>query len=108
MLALGWGLAAAVGAVAGILYSSSFGFIEPNVMQGVIIYAFAAAVLGGIDSPPGAVIGGLLLGVVLALIGAYIPLLAPLRLPLALLLIVALLVVRPSGLLGRRHAVVRA
>ena len=107
MLALGWGLASVAGAVAGILAASSL-VLEPNMMQSVIIYAFAAAVLGGIDSPLGAVIGGLLLGVVLALIGAYVPALAPLRLPLALGLIVLLLVLRPSGLLGRRHAAVRA
>ncbi len=73
------------------------------MMQSVIVYAFAAAVLGGIDSPLGAVVGGLSLGVVLALIGAYVPGLADLRLALSLLLIVVLLVVRPSGLFGRQH-----
>jgi branched-chain amino acid transport system permease protein len=70
----------------------------------VIIYAFAAAVLGGIDSPLGAVVGGLTLGVLLALIGAYVPSLADLRLALSLFLIVVLLVVRPSGLFGHHHA----
>src|SRR6516164_6498992 len=65
MLGLGWGLASAVGAVSGILVAPVV-FLEPNMMQSVIIYAFAAAVLGGIDSPAGAVVGGLLLGVVLA------------------------------------------
>jgi branched-chain amino acid transport system permease protein len=102
MLAIGWGLASAVGAVSGILVAPVV-FLEPNMMQSVIIYAFAAAVLGGIDSPAGAVVGGLLLGVVLALIGAYIPSLADLRLALSLLLIVLLLVLRPSGLFGRRQ-----
>jgi branched-chain amino acid transport system permease protein len=102
MLGLGWGLASAVGAVSGILVAPVV-FLEPNMMQSVIIYAFAAAVLGGIDSPVGAVVGGLLLGVVLALIGAYVPSLADLRLALSLLLIVLLLVVRPSGLFGRHH-----
>ena len=102
MLGLGWGLASAVGAVSGILVAPVV-LLEPNMMQGVIIYAFAAAVLGGIDSPIGAVVGGLLLGVVLALIGAYLPELADLRLALSLLLIVVLLVVRPSGLFGHRH-----
>jgi len=72
-------------------------------MQSVIIYAFAAAVLGGIDSPLGAVVGGLLLGVVLALIGAYIPALADLRLAISLGLIVLILVVRPAGLFGRHQ-----
>lgn len=103
MLGLGWGLATAVGAVSGILVAPRI-LLEPNMMQSVIIYAFAAAVLGGIDSPVGAVVGGLALGVLLALIGAYIPSLADLRLALSLLLIVVLLVVRPSGLFGQRHA----
>jgi branched-chain amino acid transport system permease protein len=102
MLALGWALATGVGAVSGVLVAPVV-LLEPNMMQGVIIYAFAAAVLGGIDSPLGAVVGGLLLGVVLALIGAYVPPLADLRLPLALGLIVVILVVRPAGFLGRRE-----
>jgi branched-chain amino acid transport system permease protein len=102
MLGLGWGLASAVGAVSGILVAPVV-LLEPNMMQGVIVYAFAAAVLGGIDSPLGAVVGGLTLGVALALIGAYLPALADLRLALSLLLIVVLLVVRPSGLFGRQH-----
>jgi branched-chain amino acid transport system permease protein len=103
MLGLGWGLASAVGAISGILVAPRI-LLEPNMMQGVIIYAFAAAVLGGIDSPVGAVVGGLVLGIMLALIGAYVPALADLRLALSLLLIVVLLVVRPSGLFGQQHA----
>jgi branched-chain amino acid transport system permease protein len=103
MLGLGWGLATAVGAISGILVAPRI-LLEPNMMQGVIIYAFAAAVLGGIDSPVGAVVGGLALGVMLALIGAYLPALADLRLALSLLLIVVLLVVRPSGLFGQHQA----
>jgi branched-chain amino acid transport system permease protein len=103
MLGLGWALATAVGSVSGILVAPRI-LLEPNMMQSVIIYAFAAAVLGGIDSPIGAVIGGLALGVALALIGAYIPGLADLRLALSLLLIVVLLVVRPSGLFGQHQA----
>jgi branched-chain amino acid transport system permease protein len=103
MLALGWGLASAVGAVSGILVAPRI-LLEPNMMQSVIIYAFAAAVLGGIDSPLGAVVGGLALGIMLALIGAYVPALADLRLALSLLLIVVLLVVRPTGLFGQHQA----
>jgi branched-chain amino acid transport system permease protein len=103
MLGLGWGLASAVGAVSGILVAPRI-LLEPNMMQSVIIYAFAAAVLGGIDSPLGAVVGGLTLGVLLALIGAYVPVLADLRLALSLFLIVVLLVVRPSGLFGHHQA----
>src|SRR4029077_7405873 len=62
MLALGWGLASAVGAVSGIMVAPIL-LLEPNMMQTIIIYAFAAAVLGGIESPLGAVVGGLIVGV---------------------------------------------
>jgi branched-chain amino acid transport system permease protein len=103
MLGLGWALATGVGSISGILVAPRI-LLEPNMMQSVIIYAFAAAVLGGIDSPVGAVVGGLTLGVLLALIGAYLPPLADLRLALSLLLIVVLLVVRPSGLFGQQQA----
>jgi branched-chain amino acid transport system permease protein len=102
MLAIGWALASGVGAISGIMLAPTL-FLEPNMMQQVVIYAFAAAVLGGIESPLGAVVGGLLLGVVLAMVGAYVPALADLRLAVALLLIVGMLVVRPSGLLGQVH-----
>ncbi|MGI8608079.1 MAG: branched-chain amino acid ABC transporter permease [Candidatus Dormibacteria bacterium] len=102
MLAIGWGLASGVGAVSGILLAPGL-FLEPNMMQQVVIYAFAAAVLGGIESPLGAVVGGLLLGVLLALVGAYIPGLQDLRLAVALALIVVMLVVRPTGLFGHAH-----
>ena len=73
MLALGWGLAAALGAVAGVLAAPSL-FLEPNMMQTVLLYSFAAAVLGGMDSPIGAVVGGLVLGVLLNLVGTYVAL----------------------------------
>jgi branched-chain amino acid transport system permease protein len=71
MLAVGWGLAAALGAVAGVMAAPSL-FLEPNMMQTVLLYSFAAAVLGGMDSPVGAVVGGLVLGVLLNLSGTYI------------------------------------
>ena len=101
MLALGWGLAAVLGAVAGMLTAPSVG-LDPQMMQPILIYAFAAAVLGGIDSPLGAVVGGLVLGVMLNLIGVYVDFVgAELKLPVALLVILVVLVVRPSGLLGR-------
>ncbi|MDX6476910.1 MAG: branched-chain amino acid transport system permease protein, partial [Gaiellaceae bacterium] len=71
MLALGWGLAAMLGAIAGVMAAPSL-FLEPNMMQTVLLYAFAAAVLGGMDSPLGAVLGGLVLGVLLNLVGTYV------------------------------------
>ncbi|MBA2332583.1 MAG: branched-chain amino acid ABC transporter permease, partial [Actinobacteria bacterium] len=77
-------------------------FLDPNLMQAILIYSFAAAVLGGIDSPFGAVAGGLLLGVGLNLIGAYVDFIgADLRLPVALLIILVVLLVRPAGLFGK-------
>jgi branched-chain amino acid transport system permease protein len=77
-------------------------FLDPNMMQGIVVYAFAAAVLGGIESPLGAVVGGLLLGVVLNLLGTYVEFIGTdLRLPVAFLIIVVMLVVRPAGLFGR-------
>src|SRR6185369_3956026 len=62
MLALGWGLAAAIGAVAGMMVAPIV-YLDPNMMSGILIYAFAAALIGGIDSPGGAVLGGFLVGV---------------------------------------------
>jgi branched-chain amino acid transport system permease protein len=101
MLGLGWGLAAALGAVAGMLTAPSV-FLDPTMMQAVLIYAFAGAVLGGIDSPIGAVIGGLALGVALNLLGTYVDFIgSDLRLPAALLVILVVLLVKPSGLFGR-------
>jgi branched-chain amino acid transport system permease protein len=101
MLAIGWGLAAVLGAVAGMLAAPTL-FLDPTMMQALLIYAFAAAVLGGIDSPFGAVAGGLLLGVGLNLLGAYIDFVgADLRLPVALLIILIVLLVRPAGLFGK-------
>lgn len=101
MLAIGWGLAAMLGAVAGILTAPTT-TLDPTMMQAILIYAFAAAVLGGIDSPFGAVAGGLMLGVGLNLIGTYIDFVgADLRLPVALLVILVVLLVRPAGLFGK-------
>ncbi len=101
MLALGWGLAAVLGAVAGMLTAPSVG-LDPQMMQPILIYAFAAAVLGGIDSPLGAVVGGLTLGVLLNLIEVYSEFVGTeLKLSVALLIILGVLVVKPSGLFGR-------
>jgi len=101
MLALGWGLAAAVGAISGIMIAPIV-FLDPNMMQSVLVYAFAAAVLGGIESPIGAVVGGLVLGVVINLLGTYVEWIGnELRLAAALAIIVIVLVVRPAGLFGR-------
>ena len=105
MIALGWGMASAIGAIAGILVAPVV-FLEPNMMGGVLIYGFAAAVLGGLSSPLGAVIGGFLVGIFENLAGTYIPGVGnELKLPIALALIITVLVVKPNGLMG--HTVVK-
>jgi branched-chain amino acid transport system permease protein len=101
MYATGWGLAAVLGAVAGVMAAPSL-FLEPNMMQTVLLYAFAAAVLGGMESPVGAVVGGLILGVLLNLVGTYVHWIGgELRLATALALILGVLLVKPSGLFGK-------
>ncbi len=100
MLALGWGLAAAVGSIAGMMIAPVV-FLDPNMMSGILLYAFAAALVGGIDSPGGAVFGGFLVGVLENLVGAAIG--TELKLTVALVLIIGVLVVRPSGLFGKVH-----
>jgi len=76
-------------------------FLDPDMMLVILIYAFAAAVLGGIDSPVGAVVGGLILGVVVNLLGRYVGFVGQqLRLPSALALLLLVLLIRPQGLFG--------
>jgi branched-chain amino acid transport system permease protein len=101
MLALGWGLAAIFGAVAGMMVAPVI-TLDPNMMGGIQIYAFAAATLGGFTSPVGAVLGGFIVGVVENLVGTYVSFIGTeLKLTVALVLIIGVLLVRPSGLLGR-------
>jgi branched-chain amino acid transport system permease protein len=100
MLALGWGLAAAIGAVAGMMVAPIV-FLEPNMFGGILLYAFAGALLGGIDSPGGAVIGGFLVGVIENVVGVYLG--TELKLTVALIIIIGVLVLRPSGLFGKVH-----
>jgi branched-chain amino acid transport system permease protein len=98
MLAMGWGLAAAIGATAGIMVAPVL-FLDPNMMGGVLIYAFAGALLGGITSPVGAVAGGLIVGVTENLVGTYL-IASQLKLTVAFALIILVLVFRPNGLFG--------
>jgi branched-chain amino acid transport system permease protein len=103
MLALGWGLAAAFGAVAGMMVAPIL-TLEPNMMGGIQIYAFAAATLGGFTSPLGAVVGGFLVGIIENLVGTYVSFIGTeLKLTVALAMIIVVLLVRPSGLFGRVH-----
>jgi branched-chain amino acid transport system permease protein len=95
MFTVGWALAAVAGALAGVLVAPSV-FLGPNSFDPILISGFVAAVLGGLDSPPGAVIGGLVLGVLLSYVSGYEgSALAPLA---ALVILVVVLMVRPGGL----------
>ncbi len=100
MLALGWGLAAAIGAVAGMM-AAPIVYLDPNMMSGILIYAFAGAILGGIDNPWGAASGGFVVGVLENIAGAYL-VGTEIKLSVALFIIVGVLVLRPSGLFGRQ------
>jgi len=101
MLALGWGLAGLVGAVAGMMVAPVV-FLDPNMMGGILIYAFASATLGGFTSPGGAVVGGLIVGVAENLVGTYVRFIGTeLKLTVALAIILIVLMVKPSGLFGR-------
>lgn len=106
MLAVGWGLAASLSAVAGMMAAPILP-LEPSFMLTVLVYAFAAAVLGGIDSPVGAVVGSYALGVGISLLSTYVEVItdAPeLELPVALGVLLLVLLLRPSGLFGRTVA----
>ncbi|MEU4514875.1 branched-chain amino acid ABC transporter permease [Nonomuraea wenchangensis] len=100
VLALGWGAAAAVGALSGVLLAPTL-FLEPSMMTGVLVHAFAAATLGGFDSALGAVAGGLTVGVAETLAGTYLGFVgADLKIAVPLVIVVAVLLLRPQGLFG--------
>jgi branched-chain amino acid transport system permease protein len=99
-LALGWGLAAAVGAVAGMLAAPVL-YLDPHMMGGLLLYGFAGALLGGISNPWGAALGGVMVGLIENLAGAYL-VGTELKLMVALAIIVAVLLFKPHGLFGLR------
>lgn len=98
LFGVGWGLAAAIGAVAGITVAHVL-FLDVNMMAGAVLYGFAAALVGGIDNPWGAIAGGFLIGVVENLLGAYV-VGNDLKLTVALLIIVGVLTFKPAGIFG--------
>ena len=99
MLALGWGLAAAIGAIAGMLVAPIV-FLDPNMMNGILVYGFASALVGGIGNPLGAVAGGFIVGVLENLVGSYV-IGNELKLSFALVVVVGVLLLKPAGLFGR-------
>lgn len=102
MFSMGWGIAAMLGAVAALLLAPVL-YLDPTMMSGVLIYGFAAAVLGGLNSVPGAVVGGLVLGVLENLLGTYV-VGSQLKLTVALIALVSILIWRPHGLFGKPSA----
>ncbi len=99
----GWALAAAVGTLAGCLIAHKT-FLTPSFMGAVLIYSFAAATLGGLDSLPGAVVGGLIIGLAETMIGGYIDIIgSELALGGALLVIIVVLLLKPNGLFGSKR-----
>jgi len=104
MLAVGWGLAAVLGAVAGLMAEPSVFVLQPTLMQPILLYGFAAAVLGGLESPAGAVVGGIAIGIFLNLVGQYVHFVtSEVRLPVAFAVLLVVLLIKPTGLFGQRR-----
>ena len=94
-LTLGWALAAVVGALAGVLVAPG-SFVSPNAFDAILVFGFTAAVLGGLDSPAGAVVGGLILGLLLSYLAGYAG--SDVVTLGALAILVSVLLIRPNGL----------
>ena len=105
LLMIGWGLAAALGSIAGILVAPQL-FVSPVMLDFVLVYALAAAILGGLDSPLGAVVAAWIIGVVENLAAAYIDVIGnDLKIAVPLILMIVILIIRPQGLFGRKVVV---
>jgi branched-chain amino acid transport system permease protein len=102
MLTLGWALAALVGSLSGLLIAGG-SLVHPAYMDSVVVYGFVAAVLGGLDSPVGAVVGGLLLGVSLSFVSGYVG--SELVALASLVILMVVLLLKPGGLFS--HATER-
>lgn len=103
LLMAGWALAALVGGLAGCLIAPKVS-LQPDMMDGILVYALAAAILGGLDSPLGAVLAAWLIGVVENLAGTYVGFIGnDLKVAVPLVLMAVVLLVRPQGLFGRRE-----
>jgi branched-chain amino acid transport system permease protein len=99
MLTLGWAMAGMAGSLAGVLVAPRIVPISPNYMEDVLVYGFAAAVLGGLDSPVGALIGGLVIGLTRKYVGGYLG--STYEVDGALVILIAVLMIRPQGLFTR-------
>ena len=105
LLMIGWGLAAALGAIAGVLVAPQL-FISPGMLDFVLVYALASAILGGLDSPVGAVVAAAFIGVIENLAGAYVDFIGDdLKIAVPFIAVIVILIVRPQGLFGRKVTV---
>jgi len=103
LLMAGWGIAALIGSVAGCLVAPTIS-LQPGMMDGVLVYALAAAILGGLDSPVGAIVAAWLIGITQNLAGAYVDFIgSDLQIVVPLVLMILVLLVRPQGLFGRKE-----
>ena len=96
MLTLGWALAGVAGGLAALLYTPTAAELVPAVMDGVLVLGFTAAVVGGLDSPVGAVVGGIACGLALSYTAGYSE--PDLLYPAAFVLLMVVLLVKPQGL----------
>lgn len=105
LLMIGWGLAAVLGAIAGLLVAPQL-FISPGMLDFALVYALAAAILGGLDSPVGAVVSAGVIGVIENLAGAYIEVIGDdLKIAVPFAVMILILIARPQGLFGRKVVV---
>lgn len=105
LLMIGWGLASVLGVIAGVLVAPQL-FVSPGMLDFVLVYALAAAILGGLDSPQGAVIAAWFIGVIENLAGAYIDIVGnDLKIAVPFVVMIIILIVRPQGLFGRKVVV---
>lgn len=103
LLMLGWGLAAAIGALAGCLVAPKL-YLAPEMMDTVLIYALAAAVLGGLDSAIGAVLAAWFIGITENLAGSYVDFIGPdMKIAVPLAFMVVILLIKPEGVFGRKQ-----
>jgi len=101
---LGWGIASALGAVAGVSLTNLGVYVEPSMMTPVLVFSLAAVTVGGFDSAVGAIVGGVVMGVVETLATSYVPgLSGDAGMLVSLIIIVAILIVRPQGIFGRNR-----
>ena len=102
-LQFGWAIAAAIGTLAGcMVLSDSKTYLDPSFMAKTLVFAFAAATIGGLDSLVGALVGGLLVGQLQTMVGGYVTFVgSDLVLGVTLLVVIVVLLVRPNGLFGK-------